>query len=361
MRVLPVRNAHQALAHGVRLLQNQGIRRESRNGPVLVAPWPVTTVYDRPLERVVFWAERDANPFFHLYESLWMLAGRHDLAPLLRYVKDFGKFSDDGIILHGAYGYRWRSALGEDQLTTIARRLSALPEDRRCVLQMWMGEYDLDRDGKDVPCNTIATLQRNAQGALDLTVFCRSNDIIWGAYGANAVHFGFLLEYMATAIGCAVGAYTQISVNWHAYMDTLAPVARVVETAFDGVWSVPSQMADPYVEGTAITIPLWVSRENDLVEDRQRRMDGEIDRLLTHLDRGAEHYETERPFFRMAYAMMRAHQLWRTFGAPDRFDRALAVLAEQDHMIDWVQAGTQWLRRRQDAWQTKTGREAVQA
>lgn len=361
MRVLSVRNAHQALPHAVRLLQQQGERRESRGGAVLVAPWPVTTVYERPLERVVFWAERDANPFFHLYEALWMLAGRNDLSPLLRYVKDFGKFSDDGNILHGAYGHRWRNSLGEDQLRTIAEILRTNPEDRRCVLQMWQGEFDLGREGKDVPCNTIATFQRDTTGALNLAVFCRSNDIIWGAYGANAVHFGFLLEYMAAAIGCEVGSYYQISVNWHAYATTIVPVQRLPEIAFDSIWSVPAQMADPYVEGTAVALPLWVGREADAVGDRQGRIDHEIDQLLLSLERGGDGYASERPFFRMAHGVLRAHHLWRTLAAPERYEQTLALLGEQDRQVDWVQAAITWVSRRRDAWESKMSNQAVQA
>src|SRR5690348_17067041 len=104
MRVLEARNAHDALPKGIRLMRNHGVSRDSRNGQVLQAPWPVTTVYTKPCERVMFWPERDANPAFHLYESLWMLQGRNDLSPLLRYVRDFGRFSDDGETLYGAYG-----------------------------------------------------------------------------------------------------------------------------------------------------------------------------------------------------------------------------------------------------------------
>ena len=69
MKVLQVRNVHEALPRALQLLDREGIRRESRNGPVIQGP-PVATVYMHPWERVLFWPERDANPFFHLYESL---------------------------------------------------------------------------------------------------------------------------------------------------------------------------------------------------------------------------------------------------------------------------------------------------
>jgi hypothetical protein len=63
-------------------------------------------------------------------------------------------------------------------------------------------------------------LRINAE-RLDLTVCCRSNDALWGAYGANAVHFSILQEYLAAKIGCGIGTYYQFSNNFHVYVDEL--------------------------------------------------------------------------------------------------------------------------------------------
>ncbi len=138
------------------------VRRPSRNGSVMVIDEPVTVTYTHPRERVLFNAARDANPFFHLMESLWMLAGRNDVAPLAYYSKQMSRYSDDGKTLNGAYGYRWRrastwgptpdSSLSEgfnptDQLNIIINHLKADPHSRRAVLQMWNVEDDLLKIG----------------------------------------------------------------------------------------------------------------------------------------------------------------------------------------------------------------------
>jgi hypothetical protein len=54
-------------------------------------------------------------------------------------------------------------------------------------------------------------------GKLDIVVCCRSNDIIYGAYGSNVVQFSVLQEYLAAMIGVSVGTYYQVSDSWHAY------------------------------------------------------------------------------------------------------------------------------------------------
>ena len=102
------RNVSEALYIGLMLLQDKGEWVESRSGHVIEYPSPVMTVYKRPEERVLFYPSRDANPFFHLFEALWMLAGRDDLKFVSRFNKRMKDFSDDGVTLNGAYGYRWK-------------------------------------------------------------------------------------------------------------------------------------------------------------------------------------------------------------------------------------------------------------
>lgn len=239
MKVLRARNVCDLLPLGLDLLAHEGAREDSRAGPVVVYPTPVTSVYEQPTERVLRSARRDANPFFHLFEALWMLAGRNNATSLNRYVRDFGeRFAEYDGRIHGAYGSRWRRALGHDQLNVVVDKLQKNPYDRQCVIQMWdarapgIGSDDLLGDWKDRPCNTHVYLRvrelnthdritSSDERVLDLTVLCRSNDIVMGAYGANAVHFSFLQEYLAGRIGVGVGVMYQVSNNYHGYVRDL--------------------------------------------------------------------------------------------------------------------------------------------
>ena len=222
MQSINARGVSEALYLAKQGIESSGVEVQTRNGPALEFPTPVTTTYTHSRERVLFYHERDANPYFHLMESLWMLAGRNDVDWISQFNGRMNTYSDDGVTFHGAYGYRWRNWFGKDQLQKALFRLSTYPNDRRVVVGMWDPRQDLveTNDGKDYPCNTqIMFWERDED--LHMTVCNRSNDMIWGAFGANAVHMSVLLEYMAGMLGYGIGNYYQFSNNLHAYVDVL--------------------------------------------------------------------------------------------------------------------------------------------
>jgi thymidylate synthase len=229
MLVIRARNVNDAMPKALQNLGWAGIKRESRAGTVIEYPEPVATVYQQPRERVLFNPHRDANPFFHFFEALWVLAGRGDVGFLARFNVRMREFSDNGKTFHAPYGRRLRSMArktidvtkGEtdDQVSLVCKMLRDSPQDRRAVLQIWDAGWDLGASSKDIPCNDMVFCKRGPEGELNIRVCCRSNDAVWGAYGANAVQFSVLQEYMAAHIGCPVGTYTQISDSLHVYMD----------------------------------------------------------------------------------------------------------------------------------------------
>lgn len=236
MKVINARNVNDALEKGIDLFQDPSeyTVKDSRNGIVCEANGPVTTVYQKPWERVCLIKERDANPFFHFIEGLWMLDGRNDLEPLTYFVKSMADFSDDGETLWGAYGWRWKSYFNKDQLSILIAMLKHNPYERRAVLQMWDPKGDLARacnqeiERKDVPCNTNIYFKIR-DGKLCMTVCNRSNDMLWGAYGANVVHMSMLQEYMAHNIGVPMGDYTQISDSFHIYPNAVWDKVKNIE------------------------------------------------------------------------------------------------------------------------------------
>lgn len=340
MKVITARNVNDALIIGLDALYQEGVDRDSRNGPVRVFPGPVTTRYENPTERVVFFPERDANPYFHFMESLWMIGGRRDVSWVSQFSTNIANYSDDGVTFHGAYGARWRTWFGAyeympdnimrevgvvDQLETIAVLLKNNPDDRRVVLQMWDASNDLGRVGKDFPCNLIATLRINPYGKLDMTVFNRSNDMIWGAYGANAVHFSALQEVMAAWVGVPVGEYWQVSTNFHSYHNTLEKHGLVKNHTIG---------ENPYSRGEVEPFPM--------VNVNIDQWMAELDMFLTQ---GQVIGYTDPFFKKVALPMLNSWHSWKNRENPnfreDAFRWAYDIQA-----TDWRRACVEWLERR---------------
>lgn len=328
MKVIHARNVNEAYAIGLNYLEEVGYVENSRAGKVLVAPEPVTTTYTHPRERVLFNKERNANPFFHLMESFWMLAGCNDVAWITQFNKSFEQFSDDGKTFHGAYGFRWRywpqDEHTRDQLAECCRLLRNNPKDRRVYLNMWNPAMDLGEIGKDFPCNVGIHFQVRPTGRLDMTVFNRSNDIIWGAYGANAVHMSMLHEYVCLSTGIPMGYYHQVSDNYHAYVDVLKKVGRPD----------PHPMC-PYENGQVRVMPLL--NEDETFEMLQ----SDIFNLVSYrLEDPVFQFDT-RFFQEVIHPLLNAWVLFKNKKVPQAHFEAQSITA-----TDWRKVCTQWLNKK---------------
>lgn len=194
-----------------------GVEQKSRNGAVISIPEPVMfTLYD-PTKRVLTYPVRDANPFFHVAEVVWMFAGSNQSAFVEMFNRRYREYADDGVVW-GAYGHRWIRAFDIDQIQLVIERFHRNLDDRQCVIGMWNPFFDLvsEPPKKDRPCNT-QIMFRVVDGHLDMLVTNRSNDLVWGAMGANVVHFTYLQEVVARSIGMNLGKYRVVTNNLHVY------------------------------------------------------------------------------------------------------------------------------------------------
>tara|TARA_R110002049_G_scaffold1868_5_gene13935 strand:+ start:357 stop:1421 length:1065 start_codon:yes stop_codon:yes gene_type:complete len=340
MKIINARNVNDALLLGIDMFNDDTQYRvqESRNGTTYEANQPVTTVYKRPWERVCLMKHRDANPFFHYIEGLWMLAGRKDLKPLTHFVKSMEDFSDDGETLWGAYGWRWRDYFHKDQLDIIVSMLKTNPDDRRCVLQMWDANKDLNRQGKDVPCNTNIYFKIR-DNELHMTVCNRSNDMLWGAYGANVVHMSMLQEYMASRIGVSMGTYRQVSDSFHVYLN---PVWDKVKDIEIDIYT-QREIKNPY-DTLCVHTNYEQSDHVALVTD-PLSFDWELKRFfgIHPMDFEVVVDGWENAAFReIGVPMMKAYAAY-TIGELDY----ACEKAEEIKAIDWRRACLEWIRKRE--------------
>lgn len=296
-------------------------REKSRAGDVMVFPGPYLTTYDYPRERVLFDPDRDCNPVFHLMEAIWMLAGRNDVDFLLPFNARYVDYAEPNGVVHGAYGHRWIEAFGQNQITTIVEILRRDRNSRQAVLQMWDCDLDLGQDDKrDRPCNTHAYFDLRG-GVLNMTVCCRSNDMVWGAYGANVVHFSMLQEVIAHALGVHMGKYTQMSNNAHVYVDV--PIVQ------KHMKNHPTRY-DYYADNTVV--PMQMLHEG---EDYEFFLD-ECDYFCHNSS-----YKPENHFLQMARRLQIAY-MERKGGNPGW----PAELGDLSLRNDWVRAFNEWAARR---------------
>jgi thymidylate synthase len=382
----------------------------SRNGEVLRVEEPVILSYSHPKERCLFNESRDVNPFSLMYEALYMLSGRNDVAPLAYYSKQFAEYSDDGETLNGSYGMRWRNGYyypsdehahydnpfakiekgdyfyrcngppAVDQIRFIIDHLKAKPESRRAVLNMW----DIDNDliqidtSRDVCCNlnicfsiekgecksceglgfypdaNIPSIDKHpcpsCSGTpseqpryLNMTVFNRSNDLLWGALGANYCVFSFLQEYIATALELDVGTYNQVSNNMHVYIET------------NSGWK-PEVWLEHETDRDQFSPKRW-SYENDIVVTIPLVKDSHIfdKEVVEFVEKNSGKYEDPICSWSEPFLGFTAQPMCDAFYFHKKrnYEKAL-YWCSKIMSDDWRVIATNWIKKRQENWEANS-------
>jgi hypothetical protein len=270
------------------------------------------------MERVLFSEDRDANPFFHVMEAIWMLNGGQDAEWPCLFNKSMKKYANKDGNYDGAYGYRWRTHFGVDQIKAVVQELTDYPDSRRAVIGMYDPTVDHDSNSNDIPCNLCICFAVRS-GKLTMTVYNRSNDAIWGAYGANAVHMSMLQEVVAGMVGILVGEYTQVSNNFHLYTDMMNHKALMEHPRSENMYSTMGWYPFPLV-----------SKPDHWLDDCAKFMKDPTATVYVN----NWFYYVARPMF-LAW---KAHKAGET-------DNAMSWVGQIEDPA-WSYACTQWLLRR---------------
>lgn len=316
------------------LLREHGIESQSRNGPVLKFNEPVSIFLSRPWQRVNFSPSRNANPFFHVIESMAMLAPLNSVALMSYFAQNMRSFSDDGERYNAFYGERVLDTWG-NQFTQVIDILRHDPGSRQAVVTIWHPR-DLSRETRDKACNLQLLFSVDENGRLAMTSTNRSNDAIWGGVsGANIVHLSFFHEYIALSLDRAMGPWCHFANNLHVYTDR--PEWKRIQEAenlpticsmYDGDWAY---------------ISLFHKSDQQEVFDREVKLFAKmaLAALQTHdtLSRGM--FTTD--FLKhVAVPMFNAWHSRKLRNYEDMWGWTTAIGAE-----DWRQASVNWLERKE--------------
>lgn len=131
--------------------------------------------------------ERKLNYRFMAAEALWILSGRNDVAFLSSVNPHIAQFSDDGVILSGAYGKQIIP-----QLDYVVNKLIEDRDTRQATMTLWKPN---PAPSKDIPC-TIALDFKIRRHQLNCHVFMRSSDI-WLGLPYDIFAFSMISFYVA--------------------------------------------------------------------------------------------------------------------------------------------------------------------
>ena len=164
---------------------------------------------------------------FALAEFAWILAGRNDVASIARFNKNIVHYSDDTIIMGGAYGER----LG-GQIYSMIRRISNDKHTRQACAVIWNAN-DSSESSKDHPCNVFLQFMiRNDR--LNLTVTSRSSDLMTGL-PIDTFHWQFLLHIVRNEL---LPVYPELKVGHVIYNLTSLHVYDVDRQALENITDV---------------------------------------------------------------------------------------------------------------------------
>jgi Thymidylate synthase len=159
---------------------------------------------------------RRTRPMTAAAEAAWCFSGVPNLTWLQKHTKIWDQFADaDGNIME-AYGYRWKSAFGYDQIDTAIRRLIVDPSDRRVWISSWDPREDLlPNDQKTVPCPVGFTLA-TYENRLNSSLMIRSSDVFIGL-PLDVMRHALVMRAIANSLGKRMGHMRVTLAHPHIY------------------------------------------------------------------------------------------------------------------------------------------------
>jgi len=167
---------------------------------------------DNPMQMIITEPERKFNIDYVEYEWHWYLTGNRDASEISERAKIWKNMMVPGTTeVNSNYGYFWNK---NGQLDRAIQELKSNPNSRRAMVV----HYDineLERYAADTPCNVVLNFTI-VDGKLNLTVFARSIDLIWGFCNDQYI-FAKLLEKVSIELCIEIGEMHFFITNLHIY------------------------------------------------------------------------------------------------------------------------------------------------
>jgi len=202
----------------LKALKNFGHIRDSRAGKTLELI-NVSTVLKNPRTRHIIEPIRKHNLAYIAKEIDWYLSGSYYAEPIARAAKFWRTIQNPNGKVNSNYGAKlfYETIYGECQFDKVVSHLKKFPNSRRAIFFFHL--YPMDwlqmDDTKDYVCTIYGHAIIN-DGKLDLLIYMRSNDVIWG-WSNDVPFFTLLQEMLAAELDVPVGIYYHNAGSLHIY------------------------------------------------------------------------------------------------------------------------------------------------
>lgn len=256
-------NLDEALVGMSKEVLSQGVSRETRGMKCIEMPTPVIITIKQPTLRVIKNPVRKWSKTLPCAESLWLLNGVNSMDLPGKITKNLYNYSDDGKFMRAAYGPRIRAFSGlprdyevkqpghreyinskhiyssgtVDQLRFVIESFERDTNTRQASITIHDPVKDcFDEFGglkitKDQPCTRLIQFEMK-NGAMDCTVYMRSNDLLWGFSAVNVYNFTLLQEIVAGLVGVPIGNYHHVANNFHIYENVKDKIEELADSNF---------------------------------------------------------------------------------------------------------------------------------
>lgn len=202
------------------LLELIALAGEPVNGTLEVRN--VMTTINDPTTRFILEKKRQHRLDYVKKEILWYLGASKSIKGISDGAKRWAQVSDDGKTVNSNYGYsifkRQKSLGGIPQIHRVVDELNKNPYSRRVIMFFLLSHeiYAKMHTTKDFPCTIYAQFFLRNQRKLDMSVYMRSNDLIWG-WCNDIPFFSVVQEIVAAYLGAGMGQLTHTAGSLHLY------------------------------------------------------------------------------------------------------------------------------------------------
>ena len=271
-----------------------------------------TFCIEDPNSSLIYIPGRNFSLVHAIHESFLIFCDDNHVKIAGYFNKNIAQFSDNGITLYGSYGHRIAT-----KMQGVLEKLKEDHDTRQALLTIHRVDDSIVKT-KDPPC-TITLQFTIRDEKLNMHVYMRSNDIVWGT-PYDVFMFTTIQKVFANTLGIPIGKYYHTATSLHMYerdfekcreyIGHCEPIEYKIESKF-GSWSdcadkLVRMLADPraiviakFIAATYAAVPasillLELVHRKDKIGNKAREII-DVARYVQHFDEWHE-LDFSKPF-----------------------------------------------------------------